>query len=273
MRGRFPSSLDAALLTKIQRPNYDTWLNQIVAVYQTHLDGKDRTFSRFLMDIPAVPPDILDLLRDLCVEYERYAPLRPQLLSQSLRISSSDKMQVGFYTLRGFVTQRPALRAEALNVLLELTTHPEKRIRGAAINTVKLWVPHSQPMDTLIRHFALQILRKLQKPPARSRTNTPSRNSPAPQPNDVTPEPKPDANGDAPKMDIDGVQEASEDKDKGTEEGQEENMEDGQLPPEDLIQTPFLPDRIELPAEKSQVLQHVELLFALSVKVPEFLDE
>lgn len=33
-------------------------------------------------------------------------------------------MQVGFTTLRGFVNQRPSLRIEAMNVLLELTTHP-----------------------------------------------------------------------------------------------------------------------------------------------------
>lgn len=57
------------------------------------------------------------------------------------------------------------------------------------------------------------------------------------------------------------------------EEGEDENMEDGQLPPEELVQTPYLPERIDLPAQKSHVLQHVELLFALSVKVPEFLDE
>jgi hypothetical protein len=53
----------------------------------------------------------------------------------------------------------------------------------------------------------------------------------------------------------------------------DENMEDGQLPPEDLVPSPYLPDSIELPAQKAQVLQHVELLFALSVKVPEFLEE
>ena len=56
----------------IQRPNYDTWLNQIIAAYQTQLDSKDRTFSRFLLDIPAVPPDILALVRELCVDPERY---------------------------------------------------------------------------------------------------------------------------------------------------------------------------------------------------------
>ena len=42
---------------------------------------------------------------------------------------------------------------------------------------------------------------------------------------------------------------------------------------EELVQTPYLPDRIELPADKSQVLQHLELMFALSVKVPEFLEK
>lgn len=88
-------------------------------------------------------------------------------------------------------------------------------------------------MDGIIRDFALQILRRLQKRPTSDE-----------KPADVP------MNGDI-----------------------DENMEDGQLPPEDLVQTPYLPEHIELPAQKAHVLQHVELLFALSVKVPEFLDE
>ena len=55
--------------------------------------------------------------------------------------------------------------------------------------------------------------------------------------------------------------------------GAEDNMEDGQLPTEALVKTPYLSDTLQLPAEKSQVLQHLELVFALTVKVPEFLDE
>ncbi|KAJ7760455.1 Symplekin tight junction protein C terminal-domain-containing protein [Mycena metata] len=199
------------------RPNYDTWLNQIVASYQTLLDGKDRTFSRFLLDLPAVPEDVLGLLRELCVD-----------------TNSPDRMQVGFVTLRGLVTQRPSMRADALNVLLELTTHPDKKTRGAAINTVKIWVPNAQPMDAMVREFALQMLRKLQ----------------------LQAEPVP------PRSNEDGSEEK--------EEGEEEDV---QLPPEELVQTPYLPERIELPAQESHVLQHVELLFALCVKVPEFLDE
>jgi hypothetical protein len=56
-----------------QRPNYETWLNQIVASYQTTLDGKDKTFARFLLDLPSLPTDVLDLLRDLCLDISRCA--------------------------------------------------------------------------------------------------------------------------------------------------------------------------------------------------------
>ncbi|KZT65655.1 hypothetical protein DAEQUDRAFT_696939 [Daedalea quercina L-15889] len=193
-------------------PNYETWLNQIVSAYQTHLDGKDRTFSRFLLDLPHVPPDVLHLLRDSCTE--------------------ADRRQMGFAALREFVTQRPSLRAEAMGILLDLTTHPDKVTRGAAINTVKRWITDVQPMDGMIREFALQLLRRLQSRPKQNKSE------------DVT---------------MNGIH--------------EEDTEDGQLPPEDIIQTPYLPEELELPAKNAQILQHLELLFALSTKVPEFLDE
>ncbi|RDX54248.1 hypothetical protein OH76DRAFT_1398571 [Lentinus brumalis] len=197
------------------QPNYETWLNQIVAAYQTHAEGKDRTFSRFLLDLPDVPQDVLNLLRESCVEPER--------------------RQMGFSALREFVSQRPSLRAEAMNMLLELTTHSDKITRGAAINTVKRWID-VQPMSDMIRDFALQLLRRLQSRPKPSREEKPQ---PA------------QANG----------------------ADHDENMEDGQLPQEDIIQTPYLPEQLELPAVDAQILQHLELLFALSTKVPEFLDE
>ncbi|KAH9995475.1 Symplekin tight junction protein C terminal-domain-containing protein [Russula vinacea] len=195
-----------------QRPNYDVWLNQVVAEYQLRLDRKDRMFARFLLDLPSVPSDVFTLLRDLCTE--------------------PDRMQIGFQTLRDFVTQRPTLRGEAMTILLELTTHLEKVTRNAAILTVKRCMGEFQIADGMIRDFALQLLRRLQTP----------------RPVDKSP-------GDSAAI-------------AGTD-----SMEDGQLPPEDLLQTPYLPERLELPAQKSQVVQHVELLFALSSKAPDFLDE
>lgn len=146
-------------------------------------------------------------------------------------------MQVGFNTLRELVAVRPPMRMAALQVLLELTTHSgwfqvymmldilpellaEKVTRGAAIITVKRWVPDVEPMSTRIREFARQLLNRLRA--------------------------------------------------TATHE-----TEDSMTTPEPVVKacSPYLPETIALPAEKPQILQHVELLFALSVKVPEFLDE
>ena len=68
-------SHSCVLIPVRQQPNYETWLNQVVAAYQTHADGKDRTFSRFLLDLPHVPQDVLSLLRESCVEPERFVLL------------------------------------------------------------------------------------------------------------------------------------------------------------------------------------------------------
>ncbi len=92
-------------------------------------------------------------------------------------------------------------------------------------------------MGNIIRDFALQLLRRLQSRPGSDK-----------KPADAPP------NGDAHDEPM-------------------EDVEDGQLPPEEIIQTPYLPEQLELPADSGQINQHVELLFVLSTKVPEFLDE
>ncbi|CDO73286.1 hypothetical protein BN946_scf185008.g48 [Trametes cinnabarina] len=232
------------------QPNYETWLNQVIAAYQTHTDGRDRSFSRFLLDLPHVPQDILTMLRESCVE--------------------PDRRQMGFAALRELVAQRPSLRTEAMTMLLELTTHPEKITRGAAINTVKRWIPDAQPMADIIRDFALQLLRRLQSRPKPAQ-------APAEKSEEVGMQDAESKNAEVknaekaeekpPNSIANGASEHGENGENG------ENMEDGQLPQEDIIQTPYLPEQLELPAVDSQILQHVELLFALSTRMPEFLDE
>ena len=113
-------------------------------------------------------------------------------------------------------------------------------------------------MDGMVREFALQMLRKLQI----QRTRTTEEDASMPVDGERT-----DATNAHPEDSSIVSHNGHDVHDK------DENMEDGQLPPEELVHTPYLPEQIELPAQKSQVLQHVELLFALSVKVPEFLDE
>lgn len=121
-------------------------------------------------------------------------------------------------------------------------------------------------MDAMVREFALQMLRKLQLQPNQTLSKPDD---------DVTM----DGDGYGGKSSLalpdDSMEESKPDITtiSSSEDGEDENMEDGQLPPEALVHTPYLPEVIELPAKKAHVLQHVELLFALSVKVPEFLDE
>ncbi|KAJ1306905.1 hypothetical protein OPQ81_007888 [Rhizoctonia solani] len=50
-------------------------------------------------------------------------------------------------------------------------------------------------------------------------------------------------------------------------------LQEGQRPFEDDEFPRYLPPKLELPAKKAEVIQHVELMFALSVRVPAFLDE
>lgn len=170
---------------------------------------------------------------------------------------------MGFAALREFVAQRPSLRADAMNMLLELTTHPDKITRGAAINTVKRWIPDGQPMADMVRDFALQLLRRLQSRPTAAKDKSQER----------TPEKeqeKQDVEMSSEKEKPQSPKTNGADHDEPMEDG---NMEDGQLPQEEIIQTPYLPEQLELPAVDSQILQHLELLFALSTRVPEFLDE
>lgn len=109
-----------------------------------------------------------------------------------------------------------------------------KVTRGAAIITVKRWVPETYPMNDMVRFFALQLLRRLQSKPVTERK----------------------------VLDV-----------EAGSNGQIDTMEDGEMEQEAIIQTDYLSAQLELPAEKMVVLQHVELVFALCVKVPELLDE
>jgi symplekin len=92
-------------------------------------------------------------------------------------------------------------------------------------------------MSEMIRIFAQKLLRRLQKNPEKAAENGNANN-----------------NGES-----------------GTPS--REAMEDGEMPQEPVIQTEYLPEQVAVPADKAQVLQHVELIFALCVRCPDMLDE
>lgn len=116
-------------------------------------------------------------------------------------------------------------------------------LRIAAIKLVKRWVPDVKPMDQLSQNFAVRLLRRLEEAKTPSSTNE-----------------------DAPKVDS---------------EMQNGDSADDSSPPissslrdsEPPLNTPYLPPVIDIPARPAQILQHVQLIFALCVKVPELLEE
>ncbi|KAF8677667.1 Symplekin tight junction protein C terminal [Rhizoctonia solani] len=169
---------------------YDIWLGRLASSLKARLEPKDKTFAKFLMELPSVPSNVLSLCRELA--------------------ETPQQMGIGFAALREFIQLRPPVRPEAMRILLDLTAHPEKVTRNAAINTVRRWVPDVEPMNTEITSFAKKLLGQLQE---------------------------------------------------------------GQHPFEEHEFPRYLPPKLQLPARKAEVIQHVELMFALSVRVPAFLDE
>ncbi|CAE6402237.1 unnamed protein product [Rhizoctonia solani] len=169
---------------------YDIWLGRLASSLKARLEPKDKTFAKFLMELPSIPPNVLSLCRELA--------------------ETPQQMGIGFAALREFIQLRPPVRPEAMRILLDLTAHPEKVTRNAAINTVRRWVPDVEPMNMGITSFAKKLLEQLQE---------------------------------------------------------------GRHPFEEHEFPRYLPPKLELPAKKAEVIQHVELMFALSVRVPAFLDE
>ena len=116
-------------------------------------------------------------------------------------------------------------------------------------------------MNEMVRTFALRLLRRLQQKPANSDI---SKNS---VPKDEQPV----------EIDMDSKHVAAPEHKVGngdiSKEVSAEDMEDGEMPQEEIVQTEYLGEKLEIPAVKAQVLQHVELPFALCVKDPEILDE
>jgi symplekin len=97
-------------------------------------------------------------------------------------------------------------------------------------------VPDNKPWSSTIRTFALQVLRRLQAGDAKEKASS---------------------------GEMDGV--TSEEDDKLPEKEVEEA--------DQIAQSQYLPVKLEMPIEQEVVRQHVELMFALTKKIPEFLDE
>jgi symplekin len=76
-----------------------------------------RVFTRLLLDLPRIPPVVLDIIRSYCED--------------------EDRVVIGVATLRDLILTRPAIQEQFLAVLLQLTGHQKEAVRIQAIHVCK----------------------------------------------------------------------------------------------------------------------------------------
>lgn len=126
---------------KLGRPaQYAANLDAVIASYLPKVDARDKALGAFLTSLPEIPQSVISVLESICLDVERSI--------------------VGFLALRELVETRPPVRAQTLDILLQLCTHPDLKLRVMAISTVKRWVPGS-PMSAEVIGYGLQVLKRL----------------------------------------------------------------------------------------------------------------
>ena len=123
-----------------QVSHYSTNLDAVVASYLPKVDSKDKALGAFLSTLPEINIPTIEILEGLCLDVERSI--------------------VGFLALRAFAESRPPIRRQSLDILLQLCTHPELKLRVMAISTVKRWVPGS-PMSEEVIGYGVNVLERL----------------------------------------------------------------------------------------------------------------
>ncbi|KAJ9126629.1 hypothetical protein QFC24_001658 [Naganishia onofrii] len=129
-----------------QPSSYDTWLERVLSAITSNIGNEDSNLVEFLLDLPELTSGVLGSIRRLAENVETAI--------------------AGVTTLRDIINLRPPARDAALQILLDLTTHPERKIRVFAINTVKRWVPSSSTISPIVSNYALQMVRRLGQAPS-----------------------------------------------------------------------------------------------------------
>jgi symplekin len=129
---------------KLPPRQYEKWLTQIMDGLHDVLEPKDKLFTKFLLDIPEIPPNIIK--RNI----KRYC-------------ESPERMPVGIYTLRNLIALRKANMKECLDLLLSYGENPDKSTRSNAIITLKRWIGDTE-LSHYIENYAVGIIKLLLNP-------------------------------------------------------------------------------------------------------------
>lgn len=106
------------------------------------LDAKDRILTKLLLEAPDINAETIEMVKD-------------NLYNVPERFVSCVS------TLRNLITNRPTVRFLALQVLLELATHENDKMRRTAIVAVKKWNANQQDIYMRVEAFSVEALNVL----------------------------------------------------------------------------------------------------------------
>ncbi|WWC72850.1 uncharacterized protein I206_106814 [Kwoniella pini CBS 10737] len=206
--------------------SYEDNLLSILTTYLPKIDSKDKTLFAFISDLPEIPPQLTQLLENLCQDVDRNL--------------------VGFLALRDIVETRPPARKLALDSLLSLCTHPERKVRvPAIITTVRRWGPDSPMMPTLVKYALGTLWRLRSDSPLKSKVKI----------------------EDPANVDEEDVK-MEESNENGNGEDEIERQSDSETKDEpEKVESKYLEE-----VSPETVQQHVELAFALTRRNQQLLD-
>ncbi|GAN10564.1 hypothetical protein MAM1_0370c10107 [Mucor ambiguus] len=139
-------------------PNYFYWFHKLLERAIPTLDAKDRILTKVLLEAPELDDKTIDLIKqNLDSVPERFVPC--------------------VSTLRSLITNRPTVRFMALQVLLDLCTNKDDKMRRTSIVAVKKWNDNQADINRRVEAFSIEALHVLtgEKSPAAAGEEAPDR--------------------------------------------------------------------------------------------------
>lgn len=121
---------------------YFYWLHKLLEKIIPTLDAKDRILTKLLLEAPDLDSEIVDLVK---ANLENIPERFVSCVS----------------TLRSLVASKPAIRYPALQVLLDLCTHENDKMRRTSIVAVKKWNTDENEINNKVEEFSVKALNEL----------------------------------------------------------------------------------------------------------------
>ncbi|KAI9302419.1 hypothetical protein BJ944DRAFT_251521 [Cunninghamella echinulata] len=138
------STLPSPTNEKRQHTYFD-WLHKLIDRSITQLDPKDKTLNKLLLALPTLNSTIINKLDDIMTH-------------------EPHRFVMCVATLRDLTMQRPTVRKQCLDILLELCLHDDIKRRSTAIAAVKRWVPTHPTLSEKVETHGIEMLQMVLVP-------------------------------------------------------------------------------------------------------------